>query len=44
LKIITFEITFINIADPKYFSKFIVKYSAVEEDISWKQVEMEVTN
>jgi len=43
-KIITFEVTVINIADPKCFSEFIVKYSAVEEDISWKQVEMEVTN
>jgi len=43
-KIITFEITVINIADPKCFSEFIVKYCAVEEDISWKQVEMEVTN
>jgi hypothetical protein len=43
-KIITFEITVINIADPKCLSEFIVKYSAVEEDISWKQVEMEETN
>ena len=43
-KIITFAIMAINIADPKCFSEFIVKYSALEEDISWKQVEMEVTN
>jgi hypothetical protein len=42
-KIITFEVTVINIADPKCFSEFIVKYIAAE-DISWKQVEMEVTN